>query len=97
MLGNTKKLFNAPWQIMQNYTNFIDVVNNKSQSMGTFVDIKDANRFKHLPELYAALEETLAIICGIEGENACKQCSNGDLDCPTREWRELLKKVKEGK
>ena len=62
---------------------------------------QNANCLARLPELYDALKASVEIICGIPGEDACDHCTNASLDlggpCRIREWRELLRKVSEGK
>lgn len=93
--NETINLFLAPWNIEQNMDVF-ELYNCKDLCSFACTDEKNAHRFVHLPEMYDAMVEMLEIICGIPGEDACEHCQNASMGCRVREWRFLLRKVRDG-
>lgn len=103
MTEETKKLFGAPWKkSFQDWESYkeITIYDSKKQPVCLTRNKGMSNRLARLPELYDGLMEALEIICGIPGEDACDHCSNASIDlggpCRIREWRELLRKVRNG-
>lgn len=105
MTNETKKLFNAPWAIEEEAPLvWYCVIDSKDSVVANDVrDQKTVNRLARLPELYDALLQAT--------EDACRTCNHekaeGILDrpcndlhsneCYVAQWRELLRKVRDGK
>lgn len=106
MTDSTKQLFNAPfvarnnvstWGIEREDESLVAVVFNQPNMR------KIAKLFTTAPELYDALMEAAAGKCwSCAGENTETMldhpCPKGhDEDCYVAKWRELLRKVRDGK
>ena len=100
MTKETQKLFAAPWKTMPEDHGIVQDVNGAAVAICVSPEV--ANAFSRLPELYDALLQAT--------EDACRTCNHekaeGMLDrpcadlhaneCYVAEWRELLKKVRDG-
>ena len=110
MTDETKKLFDAPWEVDRPIIGFDYAVKNANGSTIAETSIRDlAFQFARLPELYDALAEAI--------REACCDCIDQVYDSPRaydpvlqgclfqdkkccekcRSWIALLNKVREGK
>lgn len=100
MTEETKQLFEAPWysDLKEDY-----VIDAKGFVLAKCLSNPITNCISHLPELYDALMEAAAGKCwSCAGENTETMldhpCPKGhDEDCYVAKWRELLRKVRDGK
>lgn len=107
MTNETKKLFDAPWEILPCNVGY-DVVSayNSIAEDRIFVAHADskstANRLARLPELYDALMEAMQYHCSscvgfdvsdIPISNILKNCQR--VDCCAHRWLKLLQKVRD--
>lgn len=109
MTENTKKLFDAPWQIWGDGCQVCDI---RGIERADCNDPDDSARITRLPELYDALVEVAYERCQLciykNSESARKMPSPNDMatnggapfcfqNCPCLKHWKLLKKVREGK
>ena len=94
MTEETKKLFDAPWQICGDGCQVCDTRGTERVHCD---DIKDSARYAHLPELYDKLMWSVVQKCpdAFLALDECRLCA--DKKCEYREIVELLRKVKDGK
>lgn len=108
MTDETKKLFDAPFAVMgdsTDYTKFNVIIHSRKSprycsTVASCIDQKTAIRFARLPELYDALVVAAKEYCpNIKyAANPLEACDNcGGENCAATEWLDLLRKVKEGK
>lgn len=105
MTDETKKhelLFDVPLRMVSDDAGYI-VYNHSNRIVCQDAFYVDAKRITRLPELYDALVEAAAGKCwSCAGENSetmlDKPCPKGhDEDCYVAKWRQVLKKVRDGK
>ena len=113
MTNETKKLFDAPWQVADDKDELgrYMVLDDDLACVAKESTLKDANRISHLPELYDALMEAAYEHC----YNSClvfiyayaesvleiymieNGCPRKNDECEYCKVWELLKKVRDGK
>lgn len=97
MTDETKKLFDAPYKVVETRNGYNVICTNKliPQLCWTTGE-KDANRLARLPELYDALMYLVVNYCH-EAFLSCDECRLcPDQNCKGRKWVELLRKVRDG-
>lgn len=94
MTDETKRIFDAPWQIWGDGCQVCDI---RGTERAYCEDIKDSARFARLPELYNALMHFVVNDCphAFISNDECRLCP--DKKCKTREAVDLLRKVRDGK
>lgn len=104
MTEKTKKLFDAPWKVRvceKGNPEFESVLVAKKTGwlVGRDMEYKTAKRVARLPELYDALREAAGGKCwSCAGENTETMLNHPcPKDCYVAKWRELLRKVRDGK
>ena len=105
MTDETKKLFDAPWQVWGGGCQVCDI---RGIARAYCEDIKDSARITSLPELYDALLHCICSSCNVCIYDHCdspvdceqllsQECTYEDSKlCFEHEARELLKKVRDG-
>lgn len=94
MTDETKRIFDAPWQIWGDGCQVCDI---RGTERAYCEDIKDSARFARLPELYDALMDAAVQLYpdAFLANDKCRLCFK--TQCKGREWIELLRKVRDGK
>ena len=94
MTDETKRIFDAPWQIWGDGCQVCDI---RGTERAYCEDIKDSARFVRLPELYDKLMWAVVQKCpdAFLTLDECRLCP--DKKCKYREIFELLRKVRDGK
>lgn len=99
MTEETKKLFNAPWEVQYcGESEDMWITNNKGDTVADIPEeSREGERIGHLPELYDALVEACCEYCpNLKYDlNHCDNCCGED--CKVEKWVELLRTVREGK
>ena len=111
MTEDTKKIFNAPWNVFSSPDDEITVIENESgRVLAELDDVETANCLARLPELYDALVEAVYDACQdclverscVDGKEGYDLIENGcvypERDCceQCRRWIELIRKVRDG-
>lgn len=105
MTDETKRIFSSPWVVKHYVHARWEVDFEVSTTDGMLVAVspteKQANRLARLPELYDALVHAVRMLkdeCSANISHDCEKdgCPYAIVPCPIMEWRELLKKVRDG-
>ena len=112
MTEETKKLFDAPWHVFSSLDDEITVIEYEiGRVLAELDDVKTANRFSHLPELYDELNKQAYYRCvdclrhtantiddiPLNKDMIEHGCPKNRTDCGAFDVWELIRKVRDGK